>query len=102
MGLRKPQTWLQQEHACANILKGKLEISVNELEEKLRKLNYKVKVDSSIQDYNPLGCMDFRHLNSEIAKKNIASALGAFMIDAPWRCFEDLRNALKEIEAQIP
>lgn len=81
-------------------LKGK--ISINELEEKLEKLNYKMKVDSGIQAYNPLNCINFLHFNSEIAKKNIASALNIFMIDAPWRCFEDLQNALKEIEAQIP
>jgi hypothetical protein len=68
-----------------------------DIEEKLDGLNFKVKAKS----YNPLECMDFKHLVLKAAEKNIASALHAFPDEPPWKCFGDLRKALLEIDAWL-
>lgn len=77
------------------------EVSLQSLEGMLRKLNYKVRVDSLIPDYNPLSCIDFQNLNLELAKDNRSSTRSKRRDVENWRCFDDLRNALGEIDMSL-
>lgn len=76
-------------------------MGIEDLEEKLGKLNYKVKADAANRGYNPISSMDFKQLDLEVAEKNISSALNEFMDESPWKCFGDLRKALLEIDVWL-
>ncbi len=95
-GIKKSKDLASTRIWLCEYLKGK--IGIKDLEEKLGKLNYKVKVDSVIQGYNPISCLDFKQLSLKIAKKNITSALHVFLDESSWKCFGDLRTAMKEID----
>lgn len=78
-------------------LKGN--IGIRNLEKKLGDLNYKVKIDPAIQGYNPVSSIDLKHLDPVLAEKNISSAIQIFQYEVPWKCFEDLLEALEKIDA---
>jgi hypothetical protein len=67
----------------------------------LGKLGYKVRVDSLIPDYNPLSCIDFQNLNLKLARDNISSTGSKLRDVGNWRCFDDLRNALEEVDMRL-
>ena len=76
-------------------------VSLQSLECMLGKLGYKVRVDSLIPDYNPLSCIDFQNLNLKLARDNISSTGSKLRDVGNWRCFDDLRNALEEVDMRL-
>lgn len=98
-GIKKSKDLTLARIMLCEYLDGK--IDHKSFKEKLEKLHYKVRVDSAIQDYNPLNCIDFDHLNQEKAKKNISEALKVFQDKTPWKCFYDLQKVLVEIDTRL-
>lgn len=96
-GIKRSKDLASARALLCGYLKGKMDRM--ELEGKLAKLNY--KVGDSSEGYNPLSCIDFKHLNLEASKKNISLAREAFRDISPWKCFDDLRKALEDVETWI-
>jgi hypothetical protein len=72
-------------------------MGIEDLKEKLGKLNYKVKAGAANRGYNPVSSIDFKQLDLKVAEKNISSALNEFTDGSSWKCFGDMRKALLEI-----
>jgi hypothetical protein len=95
-GIKRSKDLASARALLCGYLKG--EMDRVELEGKLAKLNFKV---GNLEGYNPLSCIDFKHLNLEAAKKNMVLAVEAFRDISPWKCFDDLRKALEDVEAWL-
>jgi len=95
-GIKKSRALALATRRLTEYLRNGIDLSL--LEDSLKRLDYKVHADIAILGNDPSKCIDFRFLDIDLAERIVSQARLAFDKTSSWNCFDDLREALENIE----